>query len=55
LTHFEPLNRRHGCASLTVNDEVLAFRWWSPREPVTDTMSPLDAEIARRVTSQVAL
>jgi 8-oxo-dGTP diphosphatase len=40
---------------LTVNDEVLAFRWWSPREPVIDAMSPLDAEIARRVTSQVVL
>lgn len=34
---------------LTVNDEVLAFRWWSPAKPVTDAMSPLDAEIARRV------
>ncbi len=34
---------------LTVNDEALAFRWWSPAEPVSDDMSPLDAEIARRV------
>jgi hypothetical protein len=34
---------------LTVNDEVLAFRWWSPSEPISDDMSPLDAEIARRV------
>ena len=34
---------------LTVNDEMPAFRWWSPQEPVADTMSPLDAEIARRV------
>ena len=33
---------------LTVNDEALAFRWWSPAEPVSDDMSPLDAEIARR-------
>ena len=35
--------------SLTVNDEVLAFRWWSPTEPMTDAMSPLDSEIARHV------
>lgn len=34
---------------LTVNDEALAFRWWPPSEPVDDDMSPLDAEIARRV------
>lgn len=34
---------------LTVNDEALAFRWWSPAEPVSEDMSPLDAEIARRV------
>ncbi len=34
---------------LTVNDEVLAFRWWSPSAPVAEAMSPLDAEIARRV------
>jgi 8-oxo-dGTP pyrophosphatase MutT (NUDIX family) len=34
---------------LTPNDEALAFRWWSPHEPVSDDMSPLDAEIARRV------
>ena len=35
--------------TLTVNDEALAFRWWSPSEPVGNDMSPLDAEIARRV------
>lgn len=34
---------------LTVNDEALGFRWWPPSEPVGDDMSPLDAEIARRV------
>lgn len=34
---------------LTVNDEALDFRWWSPTSPVDDAMSPLDAEIARRV------
>ena len=34
---------------LTVNDEALGFRWWPPSEPVGDNMSPLDAEIARRV------
>jgi 8-oxo-dGTP diphosphatase len=34
---------------LTVNDEALAFRWWPPAEPVPDEMSPLDAEIARRL------
>lgn len=34
---------------LVVNDEALDFRWWRPSEPVSDGMSPLDAEIARRV------
>ncbi|MER7860345.1 DNA mismatch repair protein MutT [Amycolatopsis sp. WAC 04197] len=34
---------------LTVNSEALDFRWWSPSEPVSEDMSPLDAEIARRV------
>jgi 8-oxo-dGTP diphosphatase len=34
---------------LVVNDEALDFRWWSPAEPVSEDMSPLDAEIARRV------
>jgi 8-oxo-dGTP diphosphatase len=33
----------------TVNDEALDFRWWSPSEAVSEDMSPLDAEIARRV------
>ena len=35
--------------ALTVNDEALGFRWWPPAEPVSQDMSPLDAEIARRV------
>jgi 8-oxo-dGTP pyrophosphatase MutT (NUDIX family) len=34
---------------LVVNDEALGFRWWRPSEPVREGMSPLDAEIARRV------
>ncbi|SEQ20750.1 NUDIX domain-containing protein [Lentzea xinjiangensis] len=34
---------------LVVNDEALGFRWWRPSEPVSGAMSPLDAEIARRV------
>ncbi|GAA3397028.1 NUDIX hydrolase [Cryptosporangium minutisporangium] len=34
---------------LRANDEALAFRWWLPSEPVSEDMSPLDAEIARRV------
>ncbi len=34
---------------LTVNDEALDFRWWPPSEPVNEDMSPLDAEIARRM------
>ncbi|MFI7121747.1 NUDIX hydrolase [Amycolatopsis sp. NPDC049868] len=34
---------------LTVNGEALDFRWWPPSEPVSEEMSPLDAEIARRV------
>jgi 8-oxo-dGTP diphosphatase len=33
---------------LTVNDEALDHRWWSPTSPIDDDMSPLDAEIARR-------
>lgn len=36
-------------ARLTVNDEALDFRWWPPSEAVSENMSPLDAEIARRV------
>ena len=34
---------------LIVNDEVQDFRLWRPSEPVSEDMSPLDAEIARRV------
>lgn len=34
---------------LVANDEAPDFRWWPPSEPVSDDMSPLDAEIARRV------
>lgn len=34
---------------LTVNAEALDFQWWLPSEPVSEAMSPLDAEIARRV------
>lgn len=38
---------------LTVNDEALDFLWWPPAEPVPSDMSPLDAEIARRVVRTV--
>lgn len=34
---------------LVVNDEVSDFQWWDPRSPLSDDMSPLDAEIGRRV------
>jgi len=34
---------------LLVNDEALDFLWWPPSDPVGEGMSPLDAEIARRV------
>ena len=34
---------------LTVNAEALDFQWWLPLDPVSEAMSPLDAEIARRV------
>ncbi|MER6666037.1 NUDIX hydrolase [Amycolatopsis japonica] len=34
---------------LTVNEEALDFHWWRPSQPVREGMSPLDAEIARRV------
>jgi 8-oxo-dGTP pyrophosphatase MutT (NUDIX family) len=40
--------------ALTVNDEALDFRWWSPAAPVDSDMSPLDAEIARRVQNRSA-
>ena len=33
---------------LVVNDEIAAFRWWDPRSPLIENMSPLDAELARR-------
>ncbi|WP_340688661.1 NUDIX hydrolase [Amycolatopsis coloradensis] len=39
---------------LTVNGEALDFRWWPPSEPVSEDMSPLDAEIARRVVRSSA-
>ena len=32
--------------------EILDHRWWDPRSPVPDDMSPLDAEIARRVAGE---
>lgn len=35
---------------LVVNDEVSDFRWWAPTSPVDGATSPLDAEIARRVS-----
>ncbi|MGH3799099.1 MAG: NUDIX hydrolase [Pseudonocardiaceae bacterium] len=35
---------------LVVNDEVSDFRWWDPGSPLSEDMSPLDAEIGRRVT-----
>jgi 8-oxo-dGTP pyrophosphatase MutT (NUDIX family) len=41
--------------ALTVNDEALGFRWWPPSEPVGEDMSPLDAEIARRVVQFASL
>jgi 8-oxo-dGTP diphosphatase len=34
---------------LVADDEVLDFRWWDPRSPLPGDMSPLDAEIGRRV------
>ncbi len=34
---------------LVVNDEVSDFQWWDPCLPLSDDMSPLDAEIGRRV------
>ncbi|GAA4457924.1 NUDIX hydrolase [Phytohabitans houttuyneae] len=36
---------------LTVNDEALAFRWWSISEPAGEDASPLDAEIGRLVVA----
>ncbi|SHN44711.1 NUDIX hydrolase [Cryptosporangium aurantiacum] len=43
------LGRLEVIPPLRVNDEALAFRWWLPSDPVSEDMSPLDAEIARRV------
>ncbi len=37
---------------LVVNDEVSDFQWWDPCSPLSDDMSPLDAEIGRRVTER---
>lgn len=37
---------------LVVNDEVSDFCWWNPCSPPSDDMSPLDAEISRRVTER---
>ena len=34
---------------LAADDEVLDFQWWNPRSPLPEDMSPLDAEIAKRV------
>ncbi|MDX3186779.1 NUDIX hydrolase [Streptomyces sp. MN03-5084-2B] len=36
---------------LVLSEEGLGFRWWSPREPVGADTSPLDAEIAARITA----
>jgi 8-oxo-dGTP diphosphatase len=35
---------------LAADDEILDFQWWDPRSPLPEDMSPLDAEIGRRVT-----
>jgi len=35
---------------LAADDEILDFRWWDLRSPLPGDMSPLDAEIGRRVT-----
>lgn len=34
---------------LVADDEILDFRWWDPQSRLPEDMSPLDAEIARRV------
>lgn len=36
---------------LVVDDEVLDFLRWDPRSPLPDDMSPLDAEIGKRIMS----
>lgn len=35
---------------LAGDDEILDFRWWDPQSPVPEDMSPLDAEIGKRIT-----
>jgi len=37
---------------LAGDEEILGFQWWDPRSPVTEDMSPLDAEIGRRVSAR---
>jgi 8-oxo-dGTP diphosphatase len=37
---------------LAADDEIVGFLWWDPRSPLPGDMSPLDAEIARRVMSR---
>jgi 8-oxo-dGTP diphosphatase len=34
--------------ALVENDELARFDWWDPRAALLDSMSPLDAEVARR-------
>ncbi len=34
---------------LAADHEILGFRWWDPRSPLPEDMSPHDAEIGRRV------
>jgi len=41
--------RLQAAPRLLVNDEALDFLWWPTSNPVGEDMSPLDAEIARRV------
>ncbi len=43
-----------GEPQLIVNDEVSDFHWWDPGSPPSDGMSPIDAEIARRVMARSA-
>lgn len=33
---------------LVENDELARFHWWDPRAELLESMSPLDAEVARR-------
>lgn len=39
---------------LVVNDEVSDFHWWDPSSLPSSDMSPLDAEIGRRVVAETA-